>query len=1102
MEPDTNGNVSGPAVESGLITNAHSNGVKVLVSVGGAAVPSSTFSTIMNNPTARNNLINNIYNFCATYGYDGADIDWEYPQNSTDRTNLNTFITDLRAKFNSSPQPAPTWLITMAVPGGSWGCQYIDFSYLNSYVDFYNVMTYDMHGSWSDHSGHNSAIYRGSDPCTSANCEAYMNYIINTRGVPSQKVNMGMPFYGYEFTTTENLYDSCGGNCPANYTAYSTIASLVGNGWTYYWDSASLVPYLRKDSGAGVMSYDNPASIEQKVYYALITRSAGGVFMWEITQDYISGTQPLMNAMYNAYINVCGATPTFTMTVTGTPPTNTPTPVPTPIRVNCGGSQYTGADSRVWLADKAYAAGSWGYVGGQVGTDTTPGDVLNTVDDTLYYTERYDNPTYRFDVQNGVWTVILYFSEFYYTNTGERVFSVNIEGTPVLTNYDIIADAGGQDRAVAKQFTVNITDGRIDITSSATVDLAKFSAIEIIPGSPNTPTPTQTATFTATSTRTFTTTQTRTNTVTATNTPSATSTASNTHSFTSTDTPTDTATPTETVTGSQPPTWTNTDTPTFTMTFTATNTQTFTHTETVTNTATFTATNTFTFIVTDTATFTATHTFTQTPTFTLTHTKTFTPTFSPTQSVTVDIKTCGVRVVAYYVDWDYNYRSNKIPYEKLTHINHAFIWPQPDASIGYGSGYLEPQLITNAHNKGVKVLTCIGTGSFSSVVANATLRATLINNIENFIRTNGYDGIDIDWEGPQNATDRSNLSLFVQELRQKFNTSPSPAPSWLITMAVGGTDNWGQWYDYASLNNYINFFNLMTYDMHGSWNSYAAHNSPLFRGSNPYDNLSCESFVNYLTLSRGIPASKINMGIPFYGLKFKNASNLYSYCNGSCQTESPLYNEIYPLIGNGWTYNWDSASFVPYLTYDSGDGVISYDNEISVAEKINYALNTRNLGGVFMWHLSADYLTGTQTQPLFNSMFNACYNKCLGITPSPTPTKTPSLWEITPTPTVALSFADEKITIYPNPVFANNDLKVKFNLNKKAKLFTLKLYTQSFRLVREISQKVNLQQGENTVILGAKYFNDLARGMYFYVVFVDDEFENQIKSKAMIMIRQ
>ncbi len=174
MEPDANGNISGPNVESGLITNAHANGVKVLVSVGGAAVPSSTFSTLMNNPTARNNLINNIYNFCATYGYDGADIDWEYPQNSTDQSNLNTFISALRNKFNTSPQPAPSWLITMAVPGGSWGCQYIDFSYLNAYVDFYNVMTYDMHGSWSNHSGHNSAIYRGSDPCTSANCESYI----------------------------------------------------------------------------------------------------------------------------------------------------------------------------------------------------------------------------------------------------------------------------------------------------------------------------------------------------------------------------------------------------------------------------------------------------------------------------------------------------------------------------------------------------------------------------------------------------------------------------------------------------------------------------------------------------------------------------------------------------------------------------------------------------------------------------------------------------------------------------------------------------------------------------------------------------------------
>ncbi len=910
----------------------------------------------------------------------------------------------------------------------------------------------------------------------------------NTRGVPASKVNMGMPFYGYDFTTTENLYDSCGGNCSATYTPYSSIAPLVGNGYTYYWDSASLVPYLRKDSGAGVISYDNPQSIEQKVYYALITRSAGGVFMWEITQDYMSGTQPLMDAMYNAYLNVCGATPTFTMTVTGTPPTSTPTPLPTPLRVNCGGPQYTGGDSRVWLADKEYTAGSWGYIGGQAGTDSTPGEVLNTNDDTLYYTERYDNPTYRFDVQNGEWTVILYFSEFYYTSSGQRVFSVSIEETPVLTNYDIIADTGGQDRAVAKQFTFNISDGRIDITSSSTVDLAKFSAIEIIPGSVNTPTPT----FTSTPTRTNSSTSTRTSTLTwtATSTNSGTYTETATYTFTETftqtntftstatqtqtNTFTDTGTPTETVTGSQPPTWTSTDT--FTLTFTPS----------------FTATSTFTM----------TFTFTNTQTDIETYTRTFTatPTFSPTPSGTFDIKTCGIRLVAYYVDWDVNYRADKIPYDKLTHINHAFIWPNADGSLGYGPSYLEPQLITSAHNKGVKVLPSIATGAFSSVVADAGLRSTLINNIESFIRTNGYDGIDIDWEGPQNATDRENLNLFIQGLRQKFNTSPAPAPSWFITMAVGGTDYYGQWYDYATLNNYIDFYNLMTYDMHGAWNSYAAHNAPLFRGSNPYDSLTCETEVNYLVQTRGIPANMINMGMPFYGLNFTNASDLYAFCNGSCTVQTPMFYEIYPLIGNGWTYNWDSGSLVPYLIKDNGDGVISYDNEISISGKVNYALSTRNLGGVFMWHLSGDYISGNQ--PLFNAMYEACRNECLGVTPTFTSTATFAPWQFTPTPTVELSFSDGKIILYPNPIFNGNDLKVRFNLNKNAKLFKLKLYSQSFRLIYEISQKVNLLSGENTVILRAKYFNNLAKGMYFYVVLVEDENENEIKSKIGILLKQ
>lgn len=305
MIPGIDGSISGPTLEPALITNAHANNVKVLVSVGGATVDTSIFSSLMSDSDDRGQLIDNLYNFCAINGYDGVDIDWEYPANNTDMVNLNYFMEELREKFDESPDPAPSWEIAMAVNGSEWSGKYYDYNTLNNYVDFYNLMTYDMHGPWSNHSGHNSPVYTGNDPYDSLSCESYMDYMLVTKGVPAGKINMGIPFYGYLFTTVENLFDSCGGSCPATQSAYKDIIPLIGNGWTYNWDATSLVPYLTYDPGVRIIVYDNASSISKKVNYALATRNAGGVFMWEITQDYTAGTQPLMDAMYNAVDSYC-----------------------------------------------------------------------------------------------------------------------------------------------------------------------------------------------------------------------------------------------------------------------------------------------------------------------------------------------------------------------------------------------------------------------------------------------------------------------------------------------------------------------------------------------------------------------------------------------------------------------------------------------------------------------------------------------------------------------------------------------------------------------------------------------------------------------------
>ncbi|MCX8094282.1 MAG: glycosyl hydrolase family 18 protein [Candidatus Goldbacteria bacterium] len=403
-----------------------------------------------------------------------------------------------------------------------------------------------------------------------------------------------------------------------------------------------------------------------------------------------------------------------------------------------------------------------------------------------------------------------------------------------------------------------------------------------------------------------------------------------------------------------------------------------------------------------------------TPTFTFTTTPyAGTPTNTPT--ITPTTAKCK-RFLAYYPYWVSTYRADKIPYNRLTHICHAFVQPQANGSLSIPSGYLEPALITNAHAAGVKVLVSIGGANevarqnFVTIAASASLRTAFANAVEAFCRTYGYDGADIDWEFPQNATERTNQNLLIQALRDKFNSSPVPAPNWEITMAVSPGNWYGQWNDYAYLNNIVDFYNLMTYDYHGEWSSHSGHNSPLYRGTDPIDGENIDWSNNYMTITRGVPASKMNLGIPFYGYRFPNSETLYdSFVSGAVQNN---YNLITPLIGSGWTYHWDSGSYVPYLTYDSGTGLICYDNPSSVSEKVNYALNSKGYGGIFMWEITADYSAGNQ--PLLDAMWNS-YSSFCGLT-TPTFTRTVTSSQVatnsfTATKTVTQSFTQTATNI-------------------------------------------------------------------------------------------
>jgi hypothetical protein len=114
-------------------------------------------------------------------------------------------------------------------------------------------------------------------------------------------------------------------------------------------------------------------------------------------------------------------------------------------RVDAGGSSaYTDLAGNLWAADQAYAAGGFGFVGGS--SFTTAAEIANTSDDPLYRTNR-NAPSfeYRFDVPSDTYRVLLRFAEIHprSQSVGSRVLDVSIEGSPVLTGFDVFARVAG-----------------------------------------------------------------------------------------------------------------------------------------------------------------------------------------------------------------------------------------------------------------------------------------------------------------------------------------------------------------------------------------------------------------------------------------------------------------------------------------------------------------------------------------------------------------------------------------------------------------------------------------------------------------------------------
>lgn len=256
--------------------------------------------------------------FINQYGFDGFDLDWEWPaqRNGSDPVNdKENFVLLCQEIHRVMQQNNKEFGIAVAASEYSASISY-DIPRVSANVDFINIMSYDLHGSWNNFTGIHAAMYAGPADNTpflqQLNVFASVNYWLS-QGAPSTKIILGLPAYGRSFTLSDANNRAVGAPStgPGNggeflgeegFLGYNEVCRLVRtHGWTRVWESTQNVPYAYL--GNQWVGYDDLESIRYKLNF-IISRNLGGSMWWSIeTEDFLNlcgeGFSPLIRLAQN-----------------------------------------------------------------------------------------------------------------------------------------------------------------------------------------------------------------------------------------------------------------------------------------------------------------------------------------------------------------------------------------------------------------------------------------------------------------------------------------------------------------------------------------------------------------------------------------------------------------------------------------------------------------------------------------------------------------------------------------------------------------------------------------------------------------------------------
>ena len=197
--------------------------MKLMLAIGGWGTEKE-FASAASTPAKRKRFTESSIGLLSNLGFDGLDIDWEYPTEPQDAKNVVLLLQELRqaldsyaARLKESTGEDVSLLLSFAAPAGQPQYSALPIQEMDPYLDFWNLMTYDFTGSYTKFTGHQAGLYQSKVPNASpAWADVAVQYYKSQNVMPS-KMNFGMPLYGKTFADTDGLGEPYGAVGPGSY---------------------------------------------------------------------------------------------------------------------------------------------------------------------------------------------------------------------------------------------------------------------------------------------------------------------------------------------------------------------------------------------------------------------------------------------------------------------------------------------------------------------------------------------------------------------------------------------------------------------------------------------------------------------------------------------------------------------------------------------------------------------------------------------------------------------------------------------------------------------------------------------------------------------